>query len=73
LDDREGRAVVEVSDDDLATHAAAAVAVIKAAWAWDESEHFDITVNGTGYSVVAAYDGGTWCAHATLAHIDSNR
>jgi hypothetical protein len=50
LEAAEGRAIIEISDDQstLGPQAAAAVAVIKASWAWDESQRFEITVNGTG-------------------------
>ncbi|HWT03037.1 MAG TPA: hypothetical protein VN256_22495 [Pyrinomonadaceae bacterium] len=60
--DREGYACV-ISDDgrgDSYFPVAAAVAVIKASWGWDESERLLIRVNDREMRVRAHYDGGRW-------------
>ena len=41
---------------------AAAVAVIKTCWGWDEVNPMTITIAGEAVRVVLAYDGHTWVA-----------
>lgn len=60
LQQETGRAMVELSEADAAQTAAVAVAVLKAAWAWDESPSFTISVNGKDYAVATEFDGIAW-------------
>ncbi len=62
IEDATGRATVEIADADLGEEAAAAVAVLKASGAWDESESFEITVNGTVHRLVARHEADGWRA-----------
>lgn len=63
IEDGIGRAVVETpGDEPEPPRAAAAVAVFKASWGWDESPTFDIEVNGVTYSVAAHVEDRIWTA-----------
>lgn len=63
VDDAEGRAVVEMrGEDHLNREAAAAVAVVKASWAWDESATFEVVVNGARFMIRTLFAEGSWQA-----------
>ena len=57
-----GRVNVETSSTTSPVTFAAAAAVMRASWAWDEFEHIEVIVNGTDYRVAPPFDGDTWQA-----------
>ncbi len=57
-----GRVNVETSSTTPPATFAAAAAVVRASWAWDESEHIEVMVNGSDYRVTPSFDGDTWQA-----------
>lgn len=65
VEQREGRASLIAGDASLVEPAAAATAVVRTCWEWDESETFSITVDQRDYEVVASHDGETWRAQVT--------
>ena len=54
--DDELRAVIEPSHDGYSGEVAAAVSVMKAAWAWDEREELPVRVNANVYFAVPRHD-----------------
>lgn len=62
LEQRPGHAALVGSDADLVDHFAAAIAVIRTCWAWDEEKLFSITVDEAEYTVTLEFDGEVWTA-----------
>ena len=62
VEQRQGRASIVAGDAKLVEPAAAATAVVRTCWEWDESERFAITVDQRDYAVVARHDGNVWRA-----------
>jgi hypothetical protein len=62
VEQSEGRAVIVAGDTELVIPAAAAAAVVRTCWEWDESESFSISVDQRDYVVVAKHDGECWKA-----------
>jgi hypothetical protein len=63
----EDRSIVTVDPVHVAhsSQIAAAVAVMRASWAWDQSPAMRISVNGRRFAVVPRYSGTTWEATIT--------
>ena len=57
-----GRVVIVAGDGELVAPAAAAAAVVRTCWEWDESTQFSISVDQREYEVTAKHDGDTWKA-----------
>jgi hypothetical protein len=62
IEQSEGRVVIVAGDGELVEPAAAAAAVVRTCWEWDESERFAISVDQRDYEVRARHDGDTWKA-----------
>lgn len=62
VDQRQGRASLVAGDAALVEPAAAATAVVRTCWEWDESERFLIKVDQRNYEVAARHDGEVWRA-----------
>jgi hypothetical protein len=67
IEDGEGRATLEVSGE-ASGSIAAAMAVVRHSWGWDESAAFDITVNGTRHRVQVEHRGD-WCWQCSCAEV----
>lgn len=63
VSEREGWAHIETIDCDLNVFSlAAAVAVIKVSWGWDESHSIVVKVNDVEVQVSPQFDGNNWVA-----------
>lgn len=62
VEQSEGRVVIVAGVAELVGPAAAAAAVVRTCWEWDESASFSISVDQRDYLVVARHDGETWWA-----------
>jgi hypothetical protein len=62
LDQGPGFAVLVGSDAELVEHFAAAVAVVRTCWAWDEEKHYTVTVDELEFNVGLEFDGEVWTA-----------
>jgi hypothetical protein len=62
LSQEPGYAALVGSDTELVEHFAAAVAVVRACWSWDESKLFTINVDELEFTVGLEHDGEVWTA-----------
>ncbi|WP_106093634.1 hypothetical protein [Enhygromyxa salina] len=62
VEQSEGRVVIVAGVAELVAPAAAAAAVVRTCWEWDESPGFSIVVDQRDHFVTAKHDGETWQA-----------
>jgi len=61
-----GEGSIVAGDEQLAQPAAAAAAVVKTCWEWDESPRFAFNVDQLDYGVTVKHDGERWQADVVL-------
>ncbi|HLT35108.1 MAG TPA: hypothetical protein VK034_02460 [Enhygromyxa sp.] len=57
-----GHVALVGSDTELVEHFAAAVAVVRTCWGWDESQVFTVVVDELEFTVAPRFDGEVWTA-----------
>jgi hypothetical protein len=62
LDQTPGHVAVVGSDAELVEHFAAAVAVVRTCWGWDDSQAFTVNVDELEFHVAPSFDGEVWTA-----------
>lgn len=62
VEQSEGRVVIVAGVAELVDPAAAAAAIVRTCWEWDESERFSISVDQRDHVVTVRHDGETWRA-----------
>jgi hypothetical protein len=62
LDQQPGRMTLIGSDAESVEHFAAAAAVVRTCWGWDESTLFSVIVDELEFTVAPKFDGEVWTA-----------
>lgn len=66
LEQAPGHVALVGSDSELVEHFAAAVAVVRTCWGWDESRVFTVSVDELEFTVAPKFDGEVWTARPEL-------
>lgn len=62
LDQGKGWVTLVGSDAEAVEHFAAAVAVVRTCWGWDDSKVFTVTIDEREFSVAPVFKGDVWTA-----------